>query len=277
MPDALPQCTLGHRTAALTAWLYYGLGVPPGQIVDVFNQHLQLALSAGGLVQMWHRLADVFGPWYAQIHRHCPDAGVRHAAETGWRVEGRTWRLWCFSRDGAPFYLLDPSRGHPALAQVFGAGFDGVLGSDFWAVYDAVGRSHQKCRPHLLRELKGVRAGPDGGDDWPEFGKPLRRPCGDALRPAAARGTLAADASGLRHAPPQGRMVDLAGADGANPHARRLTNRLLKYGADLRTFVESPEGPADKNQAEREIRPAVLMRKTSYGNQRSGGPRPGPS
>ena len=64
----------------------------------------------GGLTQMWHRLARVLGPWYAQIHRHCLDAGVLHADETGWRVEGRTWWLWCFTCADATYYLLDESR-----------------------------------------------------------------------------------------------------------------------------------------------------------------------
>jgi hypothetical protein len=49
-------------------------------------------------------------------------------------------------------------------------------------------------------------------------------------------------------------------------HTRRLAKRLLKYGEYLLTFVEFEGVPADNNQAEREIRPAVLMRKASYGN-----------
>jgi transposase len=267
VPDALPHCTLGHRTVALAAWLYYGLGVTISQIVDVFNQHLQLKLTAGGLVQTWHRLADVFGPWYEQIHRHCLDAGVLHADETGWRVEGETWWLWCFSTAEATFYQLDRSRGHPALDQFFVAEFDGVLVSDFWAAYDAVGRLHQKCWPHLLRDLKEVSGGTDNGGDWPEFDKRLRRLYGDAIRLAAARGTTACDAYGLRHAKLQGRMLDLALADWTNAQARRLAKRLFKYGDYLLTFVEFEGVPADNNQAEREVRPAVLMRKASYGNQ----------
>ena len=49
------------------------------QIIAIFSQHLLLALTAGGLMQMWHRMADVFGPWYEQIHHHCLDSGVLHA------------------------------------------------------------------------------------------------------------------------------------------------------------------------------------------------------
>jgi hypothetical protein len=271
--DALPQCTLGHRTVALAAWLYYGLAVTISQIVAVFNQHLQLKLSAGGLMQMWHRLADILQPWYEQIRRCCLDAGVLCADETGWRVEGETWWLWCFSTDDATFYMLDESRGHPALDKFFVEEFNGVLVSDFWAAYDAVGRLHQKCWPHMLRELKEVDEGTENGGDWPEFAKRLRRIYGDAIRLTAARGTLPSDAYDLRHAKLQSRMVDMAVTEWTNPHARRLAKRLLKYGEYLLTFVEFEGVPADNNQAEREIRPAVLMRKASYGNMSDRGAR----
>ena len=165
VPDALPNCTLGNRTVVLSAWLHYGLGVTTRQIVDVFNGHLRLPITDGGLTQMWHRLAHVVGPWYEQIHRHCLDAGVLHADETGWRVEGRTWWLWCFTCADATYYLIDESRGHPALDQFFVEEFGGVLVTDFWAAYDAVGRAKQKCWPHLLRELTEVDAGPDNSGD----------------------------------------------------------------------------------------------------------------
>ena len=133
VPDALPKCTLGHRTLALSAWLYYGLGVTISQILQVFNCHLAMKLTAGGLLQMWHRMALLFEPWYDQIHRHCLDAGVLHADETGWRVEGETWWMWCFSTKDSTYDMLDRSRGHPALNQFFVEEFQGVLVSDFWS------------------------------------------------------------------------------------------------------------------------------------------------
>ena len=142
-----------------------------------------------------------------------------------------------------------------------------MLVSDFWAAYDAVGRLHQKCWPHLLRELKGVDDGTENGGDWPDFARRLRRLYGDAIRLTAARDHLSADAYGLRHAKLQARMLALALTEWTNPHARRLAKRLLKYGEYLLTFVEFAGVPADNNQAEREVRPAVLMRKASYGNQ----------
>lgn len=265
--DALPNCTLGNRTVVLTSWLHYGVGTTASQIIDVLNHHLQLPLTEGGLMQMWHRFADVLMPWYDQIHRHCLEAGVLHADETGWRVEGDTWWLWCFARDDATFYLIDKSRGHAALDKFFVEEFEGVLVTDFWKAYDAIGRMKQKCWPHLLRELKEIDKKSSNDDDWAAFAKRLRRIYTDAVRLAAARGTMPEDEHGLKLAKLHGRIVDLAAADWTNAHAQRLANRLHTYGEELLTFVECEGVPADNNHAEREIRPAVLMRKASYGNQ----------
>ena len=53
---------------------------------------------------------------------------------------------------------------------------------------------------------------------------------------------------------------------------QRLAKRLIKYRSELFTFIERGVD-ATNNNAEREIRPAVLMRKTSYGNRSSQGAR----
>ena len=55
VPDALPGSTLGNRVLVLSAWLRYGLGNTLSRIVEVFNFHLQMKITAGGLAQMWYR------------------------------------------------------------------------------------------------------------------------------------------------------------------------------------------------------------------------------
>ena len=273
VPDALPQCTIGNRTLTLTAWLHYGIGTTTSQIVDILGHHLQMPLTDGGLMQMWHRLGDVLFPWYEQIHRHCLDAGVLNADETGWRVEGQNWWMWCFARDDATFYLLDPTRGHAALDKFFVEAFNGVLVTDFWSAYDIIGRLKQKCWPHLLRDLKEIDKGTENGGDWPEFAKRLRRVYTDAVRLAAARDNMSEPEHGSKLARLHARVVDLSIAEWNNPHAKRLAKRLFKYGDELLTFVECEGVPSDNNHAEREVRPAVLMRKASYGNQSERGAR----
>jgi len=48
---------------------------------------------------------------------------------------------------------------------------------------------------------------------------------------------------------------------------------LKKYWDELLTFLEHPEVPATNNHAEREIRPAVIMRKVIQGNRSDKGAR----
>lgn len=266
VPDALPACTLGHRTTVLSAWLHYGLGNTTSQITAVFNGHLQLKISEGGLTEIWHRLAGVLTPWHDEIHRRCRTAAVLHADETGWRTNGLLAWLWCFACDDATYYLIHPKRGHEALRVFFTEAFLGVLVTDFWKAYDVVTDRQQKCWPHLLRELAAIDDGRENGEDWPDFSKKLWRLYGDAVRLEAGIEAMTQDTCAGRVARLHVRITDLAVHPWANPHARRLAKRLLGYGEDLLRFLEVEGVPSSNNKAEREIRPAVLMRKASYGS-----------
>ena len=267
-PDVLPHCTLGNRLLGLSAWMHYGNGSTLRQITEVFNFHLQIKITDGGLVQMWHRLADVLFPWYEQIHRECLVAAVLNADETGWRVNGTTHWLWCFTQPQATYYLIDRSRGHPALEKFFVEEFAGVLVTDFWAAYDAVAcGAHQRCWPHLLRELKEVEAAGRDQKDWPSFARRLRRIYADGVKLRTQRAQLPEDDFDLATARLERRVIELAIADWRQPDAARLAGRLYKYGQELLAFLSDDAIPPDNNAAERAIRPAVLIRKNSYANQ----------
>ena len=266
VPDALPGCTLGHRTTVLSAWLHYGLGNTTSQIVEIFNGHLWLKISEGGLSEIWHRLAEILRPWHEQIHQRCLKASVLHADETGWRNNGLLCWMWCFACADATFYLIHAKRGHEALRVFFTEAFEGVLVTDFWKAYDVVTQRRQKCWPHLLRELSAIDDGMETSDDWPEFSKKLWRIYGDAVRLEAGIESIEQDTYDGRVARLHARIVDLATAAWTNPHARRLAKRLHEYGEDLLRFLDTEGVPRTNNKAEREIRPAVLMRKVSQGS-----------
>jgi hypothetical protein len=113
-------------------------------------------LSAGGLIAAWQRLAEALEPWYVEIAEQARASAHLHADETGWRMNGRTWWLWCFANRATCYYLIDPSRGSPALEKFFAEAFEGVLITDFWPAYNAFVTERQCCLVHLLRELEKV-------------------------------------------------------------------------------------------------------------------------
>ena len=64
----------------------------------------------------------------------------------------------------------------------------------------------------------------------------------------------------------QGRLNRLIDGPWEQKHARRLVKRLRRHGDELLTFLDGSGVPADNNHAERDIRPAVVMRTNSNGN-----------
>lgn len=82
-------------------------------------------------------------------------SAVLNVDETGWRVDGRTNWLWCFTTGDVVYYMIDRSRGSPALKRFFCKEYKGVLITDFWNAYNSViASAKQRCLPHLLRDLK---------------------------------------------------------------------------------------------------------------------------
>jgi transposase len=272
VPDALPGATIGLRVVVLSAWLHYLLGVTLAQIIDVFNFHLHFKLTAGGLVQMWRRLREILWAWYLEIQAQALDSAVLHADETGWRVDGKTYWLWCFTTADLTYYLIDRSRGSPALKRFFKQEFAGVLVTDFWSAYNAVVCAHkQKCLPHLLRDIKRTQHyhQPDG--DWPAFSKQLKRLIRDSIRLSKRRRELPTERFASRRGRLEDRLRELLARPWGNRHARRLVKRLRRHATELFTFLDHPEVPSDNNHGERQIRPAVIARKNSYANGSEGG------
>jgi hypothetical protein len=264
--DAMPNATLGHHVIALTSWFHYGLGITIDQIVDILGYHLHTRLTQGGLVNAWQRLAQVLDDWYRQIGEQAKGSGHLHADETGWRVSGQTHWLWCFANAQVCYYMIDRSRGSPALQKFFTESFEGVLITDFWRAYDSVcvdGR--QFCLVHLLRELEKVDE-KNTSAQWQGFAKMLRRLIRDAIR-LRKREDFTPDRYWSRIGRIDQRLCMLADTAYHDKDAERLAKRLSRTRHHLWTFLDEPSVPFDNNFAERQIRPAVILRKNSQSNR----------
>jgi hypothetical protein len=264
--DALPRAAIGHYLVCLTSWFHYGLGITIDQIIDILSYHLQTKLTSGGLIDSWYRLSEILLAWYEQIAEQAKRSAVLHADETGWRVNGQKSWLWCFANGRNCYYMIEYCRGSPVLQKFFTGAFDGVLITDFWAAYDSVDAAdRQKCIPHLLRELEKVDQH-NHSAEWQAFAKKLRRLLRDGIRlrkrpdftPKRYQGRI----DRLNR-----RVGEMAREEHTDADARRLTKRLRRYVEYIFTFLDYPYVPADNNFGERQIRPAVILRKNSQSNR----------
>lgn len=267
VPDALPGSQIGNRVLALSAWLHYGQGQTLNHLVEVFNCHLHFQLTPGGLMQQWYRLQEILFPWYEQIHCESLDAAVLNADETGWRVNGKGHWLWCFTTPRSTYYLIDRKRGKPAVARFFRQAFAGTLVTDFRGPYNAVVRSRrQTCLAHLLTDLKHVERYKSPSPKWAVFAKKLRRWVADGIRLSHWEDRGLPEYASRRerlHV----RLDELMEEPWGDKQAQRLVKRFRRHRDHLLTFLDNPAVPFDNNAAERAIRPAVIIRKNSYGNR----------
>jgi transposase len=194
-------------------------------------------------------------------------SGVLYADETGWRVAGKTFWLWCFTTKQAAYYLIDRSRGSPVVLRILGEVFDGVLVSDFYAAYNFVcAAAKQKCLAHLLRELEKVSLR-NNGAEWLDFAAKTKRFAKDALRLGIERAGCSDEKYDRRWRRLYDRLAEIHDSEYSDKDCRRLARRLEKYRFELLTFLERDNVDATNNHGERTIRPAVLMRKNYYGNR----------
>jgi transposase len=273
---ALPGATIGNRLAAMTVVFHYGLGLTIDQTRQILRSPHGITLSAGGLVNLWQRAAEALLPWYEQIGEEAKNSATLHADETGWRVDGQTHWLWCFCNHATCHYIIDRSRGSPALQQFFTEAFRGVLIHDFWRPYGSVllegDGEHQCCLAHLLRELDHVDEHalpgkpPRQAACWRGFVKKLRRLLRDGIRLRRRHDfTPAKYTSRIRLI--DRRLAVLACGAYVDGDAQRLAKRLQRHQDQLFTFLDRPEASWENNRAEREIRPAVILRKNSQCNR----------
>jgi transposase len=180
-------------------------------------------------------------------------------------VNGQTHCLLCFTNGSLAYYQIGPSRGHESLQRFFNESFQGTLITDFWAAYNRVaGGNRQMCLVHLLRGLESVDQH-NTSPSWIYFYDRLKLLLNDAIRLSKLE-DCSPDEITSKCTRMNARLDQLANETSSGPDARRLIKHLAKYRHALLTFLDDPGLPFDNNPAEREIRPAVLMRKNSFHN-----------
>ncbi len=271
--SALPGARLGMRAVVMTAVQHYFLGITIPKVVAMLKAEHGFSATEGGLVQSWGALAELLQKDHDEILEKCRGAAALHADETGWRVDGVASWLWCFCTKREALYLIDKSRGGDVAVLVLGEEFGGTLITDFYSAYNAChAKLTQYCLAHLLRDLEAKTGGMSegAGDEVVRFRRRVIALFREAIRWSKERGRdpPGREAARWRF---ERRLVSLLEEPHQDPTVLRMVKRLWKSGTGLFTFVTQPDAAPTNNWAEINIRPAVIMRKNSYGNRSRAG------
>lgn len=262
---------LGPRALTLAAEAKHELGVPYGKISRLFASAFGLDACRAAWARADQRLARRGAPVYLKLIEVLRQSRSVAVDETGWKVGGHLAWLWVFTNDAVTVYLIDPTRAHAVVERMLGEDFAGVMVCDCFLAYDPLAYDQQKCLQHLLRRCDALT------ESKTRRAVVFSRQVASLLRGAIhlkhrleahqitpegfriARGKLAAALDRL-----------LAGHY-TDPDNARLAKLLRKHRSRLLVFLDDAAVAPTNARAEQEIRPAVVVRKTSACNRSSVG------
>ena len=270
----VPRSDYGPNVHGLLAYFKYGLGMTLGKVSDLMRRVYGVDISTGTISEILMRLGFKAESLYERMCASLRGASMLHADETSWRVDGQSHWLWCFGNDDVVVFHIDPSRGAKVVEAMLGERFDGVLCTDFFSAYGPIDSRKQKCLVHLLREVRKIRDTYPDEDEVQRFSAKLLSLVRRGFRLKTTRGKLDEDAYKAKVR----RYITtfsnaFVGRKFEHPACQRLAKRITKFRRELFVFLEVDEVLPHNNPAELMVRPAVLMRKTSYGNRSDRGRR----
>ena len=255
----------GPRLHAQVAYWKFSMGLTLGKIQKLLQDQYQLEISTGSLSEILTRAAEKYKPTYEQLKSELKLQSHLHADETGWRESGEKRWLWSFSNDSISYYIIRSTRSREVVREVLGEKFDGILFSDFYGAYNEIASTKQKCWVHLLRDCKKLTERYPDSREVVNFKNHVKRFYEQAIILKNAKAIWNADISkelkNLKRATTRFSLRRYG-----NPRVKVLARRMYKFRNALYTSI--PLGIAPQNNpGELEIRPTVLMRKTSYCNR----------
>ncbi|MDB6026698.1 MAG: hypothetical protein JWM68_2921 [Verrucomicrobiales bacterium] len=276
-PGEMPGSYIGPVAKSTATYLRYTLGVSFRNITRLFEEFFGLkfvATSALGFDKQATRRGE---PLWSDVGNKVRASGVVHADETSWRHDGQGHWVWYGGNEDLAYFQFVQSRSKEAAQGLLGNKFDGILVADGYASYNSVNpMDRQSCLAHLKRKAceleKTISLLP----------KPLQDPAARSFCRKVAELAGRACHAGRLHR--EGQLSDkeaLIEEKAFRAELTRWSKRPFEFPL-AETFRKRLAGPEQKlfftflrhkgveptnNQAERSLRPIVIMRKILLGTR----------
>ena len=269
-PGELPGAYIGPAAKATALYLRYELNVSDRKISRFFAEFFGLKFVPASAYGFERQAVRRGLPLYEDLRQKIRALPVAHGDETSWRHDGQNYFVWYGGNDQVAFFVFAPDRSGQTAQSIFGEHFAGVLVSDAYAAYHAIHpKDWQSCLFHIKKKAKeldqelallpakaadpAARAFCQNLQGW------VRRACQAHRRLAQGPGRARParqTAQRLRR-----QLRRLCRQPLAHPKTEAFRRRLRgKEQPHLLTCFRHPQVPPTNSQAERSMRPVVLLR-----------------
>lgn len=273
-PPDVPPGAFGPRAAAAVTILHGDYHLSHRTVPRLLQDLFGLPISLGSVVTLQQAGSAALAPVYDTVHTAVQQTDRCNIDETSWKEGGKPRWLWTMVTAIATVFSVATSRNGPALRQLLGTRYDGIVTSDRHRPYLALNpERHQLCWAHLLRNFQGLidRGGRVAvwGADLLALGRLVFR-----LWHLFREGTIDRATLQAAMAPIQAAIHALLTQGARRCDAPEgMCQELLKHEVALWTFVREDNVEPTNNAAEQALRPAVLWRKGCFGAHSAEGNR----
>lgn len=259
IPGVLEKSLFGNQLIANMAEMHYLHGVPIGRISELTD------VGDGAIVGVFNRLSKIFEKAPEYLLAEYRKSEVKHADETGWRVDGKNGYTWLFATDKLSYFCFGENRSSAVPKKVFGEKqLPGVLIVDRYAAYNKAPCKIQYCYAHLIRDIEDLQKRHPESEEVERFVAVLIPLMTEAIK---LRMKPITDAKFNKlAAKTKEEILKLMTRPAKHLGIKNIQQLFIKNENRLYHWTNNRNIHADNNLAERDLRPTVVARKVSFGS-----------
>jgi predicted RecB family nuclease len=254
----LGRSPFGPNVMAYVIYNVIELYIPQNKLSRIVGKFFGFTLDQPTICRMIPKAVQKYRDTYEEIRQRLSEGRLIHADETHVSVQGKDSYVWVFTSMEDVIYIWSGTR-EGSVATEFLKDFSGILVSDFYPAYDAVGCQQQKCLIHLMRDLNDNIFKEPFNEEIKEIGQDfstLLKPMIDTI-----------DRFGLKthflgkHKPEVTRFFDvLLSRKYRSLLAQKTQERFARNRKRLFTFLYYDNVPWNNNNAEHAVKTFARLR-----------------
>lgn len=273
LPVGVPTGAFGPRLQGLVGLLTGAYRISKRNTVQLLSDCFGVQIALGSIKRLEEDLSAALAAPVEAAKEHVRSQPVVGMDETSWRQGGRKAWLWTAVTALVVVFAIRFSRGSQVAKELVGEGYEGRVVSDRWSGYTWVDpKRRQLCWAHLKRDFQKIA---ESGGELAAIGEALqaRRKQLFTWWHRVRDGTLKRSTFQAYVRPLRAEVKDLLrqGEACTDEKLSGMCGEILKLEVAMWTFVRVPGVEPTNNHSERQLRHAVIWRKTSFGTQSDAG------
>ncbi len=271
LPKGVPKGAFGPRLVATIALLTSRFKVSKRGAKEFVEEVFGIKMALGSISSQEQRLSKALASPVAEAASWIQRQEVANLDETSWRQQAVLYWLWVMATFQVAVFTIRKNRSRAVLMSILGPAWNGIAISDRFSAY-AYLLLRQLCWAHLCRDFVAMS---ERGGESQIIGERFLALATTLFQEwhSFRRGEFEREELKTRTRPLGPKFLEIV-SDGSVCDSIKTANTCVEIGKVAHhafTFIEVENVEPTNNHGERQIRPAAIWRRVSFGTQSPAG------